>query len=66
MIKPSHKLAHEISICGFLLGTSAILLVAMPLSATVAIFRSGVDFAILAWKRVWGVHGAFHVILGTI
>jgi hypothetical protein len=56
------KFAQEVSIGVLLLGTITILLVAMPLGATVAFFRSGVELAISACKRAWGVHGAFHVI----
>jgi hypothetical protein len=59
------KLAQGFSIGGLLLGTRAILLVAMPLGATVVIFQSGMELAISAWKREWGVHSAFHVICGT-
>jgi hypothetical protein len=56
------KLAHEVSIRGLLLGTIAIFLEAMPLGATVAIFWLGMELAISASKRAWGVHGDFHVI----
>jgi hypothetical protein len=60
------KLAQKVTVVGLLLGTSTIFLVAMPLGATVAMFRSGLELAISAWKIAWGVHGAFHVICGTI
>jgi hypothetical protein len=59
------KLDQEVSIGGLLLVKSAILLVAMHVGASVVIFRSGVELAISAWKRAWGMHGDFRVIYGT-
>jgi hypothetical protein len=58
------KLAQEVSIGGLLLGIRVILLVAMLLGATVAIFHSGVELAISSWKKEWVMHGTFHVIYG--
>jgi hypothetical protein len=53
------KLAQEVYIGGLVLVTIAIFLVALSLRATVAFFLVGRG---KAWKRVWGVHVAFHVI----
>jgi hypothetical protein len=60
------KLAQEVSVDGLLLGTSDIFLVAIPLGAIVAVFWLGVELAISAWKRAWGVHSAFRVICGMM